>query len=782
MNFKAIGLITYLFICLNTFSTNYYFSITGNDNNAGTNKNSPYKSIEKLSIVNLLPGDSILFKKGEVFIGQIQLKSSGTAQHSIVVSAYGEGTSLPVITGASSVPNWNVYPQDSKLYYTTVLKPVKQLYLDNTLLDLARYPNSPNFLKAKSGLTNGNIQQASPTTLTQASGYWVGATVKYRSNDWTWEYRPISGFSNGNISYSVDTRYGVNAGNTFFIENKKEQLDAKNEWYYDNATKQVIYYPANSANIHTSNVKAVLHDNGVKIDSLISYIKIANIVFDKFAKNGIYGVAKNSYIEVDNCAFMNIEEVGVKFYRKASNCLVNNCFLKDIRGRGISFVESYRNTISNNTLRRIGLIPGRGLSGINNFSGIICEIRDETKSKSFDQYDSIANHNYVLHNTIDSTGYIGIRVDGQYNNIEKNIINHAMQTMNDGGGLYCYNTVTRSSKINNNFVMNSSTQAGSTNGIYIDNDAFDMTVQNNTIANIPGNGVLINAQAHDNTVRSNTLFNNYIGICFSDWGTTAIYGNKIYQNTIVSNAPGNPSIQINSSTGRYNVAVADSNYYINPFDENIFQYMWKQTISFNLTTWRTKIPYNDLHAIALTNLAPKATAGTLFLFTNKLDSPRTVDLTGCGCTDLKSTQINQLILAPFTSQVLIKDPAKCTGLVNDTPFTLPTFTWPLANYDNGVFANDSVFNVISGISEIEKNENFSIFPNPASVGENLKLCSFQKDETPIYVQIMDITGKTVMSKLKVKKLEFKLPEIFQGIYLVYISSGKSINTVKLVVK
>ncbi|MEI7504909.1 MAG: right-handed parallel beta-helix repeat-containing protein, partial [Paludibacter sp.] len=521
----------------------------------------------------------------------------------------------------------------------------------------------------------------------------------------------------------------------------------------------------------------------VKLDSLVSYISISNIVFDKYAGNGIYGVARNAFIKIENCAFQNIEEIGVKFYRKANNCIVNNCFLRDVRGRGISFVEAYKNTISNNSLKRIGMLPGRGISGVNGYVGIVCEIRDESRDRVLDQFDSVSNNNNIHHNTIDSTGYIGIRADGQYNTVEKNIINHAMLHMDDGGGLYCFNGVTKGGYFKNNFIYDCSLQANMTQGIYVDNKVYDLNVINNTVVNTPGSGIEINAEAHDNNIRGNVLFNNSLGVIFPDWGTTAIYGNKMYQNTIVSNASNKLAVQIMSNTNRYNVVTADSNYYVNPYTENIFQYSWSQSATFNLATWRTKVPYNDLHAIALTNKStPKATAGTFFLFTNKTDNPRTVDLTGCGCTDLKSAAVNQLVLQAFSSQVLIKDPTKCTGIVNDAPFSMGTYAWPAKSYDNNVYAPDTYFVATHLNSAVSENEFITVYPNPAIKNGFITFRNdvFVANKTKI--TIFDLIGKNIRELTFENSTTLSLAGIDLGIYILHFKTDKVEYSGKLIVK
>ncbi len=95
---KTFLLFTVVLLC--TFTTNannYYFSSTSGDDSRTTsqahNSSTPWKSINKLNAIfsTLLPGDSILFKRGETFYGSITINKSGTAGKPIVLGAYGSG-------------------------------------------------------------------------------------------------------------------------------------------------------------------------------------------------------------------------------------------------------------------------------------------------------------------------------------------------------------------------------------------------------------------------------------------------------------------------------------------------------------------------------------------------------------------------------------------------------------------------------------------------------------------------------------------------------------------
>ena len=100
-----------LLISVNSLGRNFYFSTnTGDDSRSMTQAQSPstpWKTISKLNsfFSSLLPGDSVLFKRGEVFYGSIYLTKSGTASQPIVIGAYGTGVK-PVISGFTAITSW----------------------------------------------------------------------------------------------------------------------------------------------------------------------------------------------------------------------------------------------------------------------------------------------------------------------------------------------------------------------------------------------------------------------------------------------------------------------------------------------------------------------------------------------------------------------------------------------------------------------------------------------------------------------------------------------------
>ena len=105
---KKITFVLLLFCVGQSYAQNtYYFSSSsGNNSNVGS-ETSPFQTISKLNSLVLVPGDKILFKKGDTFIGQIVVSYSGTSGSPIIYDSYGTGD-LPVLTasnGSNGIPD-----------------------------------------------------------------------------------------------------------------------------------------------------------------------------------------------------------------------------------------------------------------------------------------------------------------------------------------------------------------------------------------------------------------------------------------------------------------------------------------------------------------------------------------------------------------------------------------------------------------------------------------------------------------------------------------------------
>lgn len=83
------------------FANTYYISSkSGSDSNNGLKKDSPFKTLERISELGLTPGDKILFASGDIFSGTLNLNNiSGTEENPILISSYEseKNKKLPII-------------------------------------------------------------------------------------------------------------------------------------------------------------------------------------------------------------------------------------------------------------------------------------------------------------------------------------------------------------------------------------------------------------------------------------------------------------------------------------------------------------------------------------------------------------------------------------------------------------------------------------------------------------------------------------------------------------
>lgn len=98
-----------LFPCSICQAATYYVDATnGNDTNDGLSPSTAWKTIAKVNSSSFQPGDSILFKRGEIWREELIVQSSGTSEASIIFAAYGSGDN-PIISGSDIITGWSKY-------------------------------------------------------------------------------------------------------------------------------------------------------------------------------------------------------------------------------------------------------------------------------------------------------------------------------------------------------------------------------------------------------------------------------------------------------------------------------------------------------------------------------------------------------------------------------------------------------------------------------------------------------------------------------------------------
>ncbi|MCC6397137.1 MAG: hypothetical protein IT282_08960, partial [Bacteroidetes bacterium] len=308
--------------------TSYYLSADGDDTNAGTSPAASWKSITKLNSVALVPGDAVLFHRGDEFHGQISLSQSGSAALPISFAAYGSSSVKPVITGAVRLSGWTLH--HGAVYVARAPAAVKNVFCNARQMTLARFPNTGLLTVAT---TNGSTTLTS-SGVTQASGYWTGANIRLRTADFAFETRVITSFNGSSFTLASATVMPFTAGWGFYLDNKLEELDAPGEWYADPATNDVYFYAPNGADPNTLTVDATVLDYGV--NGARSNITIQDLAFRYQAKAAIRfsGTVSNVQIRGNDIFGQTLE--GIRFEATSNGCVIDGNTVRLVNNRAIA--------------------------------------------------------------------------------------------------------------------------------------------------------------------------------------------------------------------------------------------------------------------------------------------------------------------------------------------------------------------------------------------------------------------------------------------------------------
>jgi hypothetical protein len=90
---KKTLIIWALLLSVGAFAQTTYFvdNLSGKDSNKGTSVYLPLKTIERVNQLDLQPGDSVLFRRGGSWTGNLKPQGSGKEEKPIVIAAYGSG-------------------------------------------------------------------------------------------------------------------------------------------------------------------------------------------------------------------------------------------------------------------------------------------------------------------------------------------------------------------------------------------------------------------------------------------------------------------------------------------------------------------------------------------------------------------------------------------------------------------------------------------------------------------------------------------------------------------
>ena len=280
----------------------------------------------------------------------------------------------------------------------------------------------------------------------------------------------------------ITTQFWNSIAVTFYYTNIFEELDAPGEYYADDKTKRLYFYPPSGK---------------VEIDDEISYGTSDGYVFN--VTNG------------KNIVFSDIKISNTENAIKIDNgyqVVIQNSELSDLTSIAVSIVNSTKCGLLNSAIHTIKPISGSVASiSITDDAELVARRNFVQNSSIYDVPQGIAvgaTGTIISHNLFQNTGYNGIGLSGQECIIEYNEFSGVANKITDAGGIYVGgNILTRCNTIRYNYFHDSKPDKKNARAIYND-DCSDMSWNYGNIIKNYGYG-LFQHSGDDHVIKDNVV-------------------------------------------------------------------------------------------------------------------------------------------------------------------------------------------------------------------------------------------------------------------------------------
>lgn len=549
------------------YATNYYIATNGNNSSNGTSSVTPWQTIAKVNASMSLfqPGDSVLFRRGDVFRDKLVLGNgtTGSASAQLVFGAYGIGAK-PTISGAVVVSGWvaqtiNGFP----MFTANFTQNPKHLFINGKQMVVGRMENYG--LMTGTGSNTNIIASSMPTWV-------VGATVHVRVQNDAIDTKTIVAVSGATVTVSPSGFTSTpSAGYGYILENKLELVNTPGEWFYNSTTQTLFLYPPvgiNPSQVATL-IEASVHDKGIEFYGTgiygNNYLTFQHLEVTKQTQTGIFSYNTEN-TTIANCRISCVGEIGLEISgAPVRNVTVNNCSFEYNNSSHLT-LDGINSVVSANTFDQNFWLPGLAKSGL--LPGLAV---------------SLGGDNCIFrYNTISNSGYHGVFTLGFNHLLEYNHIFNCGLVKNDVGAIYSWenwntdSTLGSYATIRGNIVHDvtgnmSGTPASNgaiAKGIYLDDGCRFYQLLNNTAYNCTGHGIFIQS-CQNTTIKGNTVYGCEEGqfqISNKSIAAAPNVVNTVVENNIFYSLKDNQlSMDLVSSEAFNNFGTYNDNYYLNPY-------------------------------------------------------------------------------------------------------------------------------------------------------------------------------------------------------------------------
>lgn len=324
----------------------FFVSPSGNDTNSGTIEK-PFATLQRAQ-------EAVRQKRGDVFLrgGTYYLpaplvfttEDSGTKDKPVVFRNYKD--EKPVISGGVRLDGLNWQPFTNGILQAQVPADLRaeEIFINGDRQILARYPNFDPKAKYFDGFSADAISKERAARWANPVGGYYHAMHPAFWGDFTWR---ITG-KNTNGDPTLEGGWQNNRGaaahrDVRFVENIFEELDAPGEWFLNNKTHTLYFYPLagldlKKAVVEATRLRTLVEFRGDQTNP-VKWINLRGLTF-RHAERTVMD-NREPLLRSD----WTIYRGGAIFFNGAEDCSLAESFIDQVGGNAV-FVNNYNRRIT----------------------------------------------------------------------------------------------------------------------------------------------------------------------------------------------------------------------------------------------------------------------------------------------------------------------------------------------------------------------------------------------------------------------------------------------------
>ncbi|MCF3108263.1 right-handed parallel beta-helix repeat-containing protein [Niabella sp. CC-SYL272] len=335
--------------------TKIFVATTGNDRNAGT-LHAPLRSLEKALSVAAAGKDAItiFLREGVYYLDKTVTIDAATFEAaSLTITGY-HNEPVTISAGKPLQLRWEAC--GNGIYKATVPGGTvfEQLYVNNRLQVLARYPNYDSAARVFQGTSADAISMEKIRQWKNPVGGYVHAL---HAHEWGGFHYRISGVKQDG-SLELEGGWQNNRPASMhpqyrFVENIVEELDAPGEWFLDRSKNELYYYPPKDLRLQAAAVVVAALKNSIVLkgtrEEPLRRVRLEGLDFLHNERS--FMETREPLVRSD----WTIYRGGAVLMEGTEDCIIKNCNFTGLGGNAI-MVSNYnkRDTISGCHISWIG--------------------------------------------------------------------------------------------------------------------------------------------------------------------------------------------------------------------------------------------------------------------------------------------------------------------------------------------------------------------------------------------------------------------------------------------